>query len=99
SAAATVGTSDSCAFVSVNLLSGEQRPIAGSDCVPNSAMRRIQPRHYFWFIVRNVDARYSLRKSVTTDSDRAQRRKLFEGKVHHLNSKSRDAHNMARAKR
>jgi hypothetical protein len=45
-------------------------------------MRRIQPLQHFDFIVRNVDAWNSLRKSVTTDPDRAQRGKLFEGKLH-----------------
>jgi hypothetical protein len=33
--------------------------------------------------VRNVDAWNSLRKSVTTDSDHAQRGKLLERKQHH----------------
>jgi hypothetical protein len=66
----------------VNLLSGEQRPIADADCIANSAMRRIQPLQHFDFIVRNVDTWNSLRKSVTTDPDRAQRGKLFEGKLH-----------------
>src|SRR5437588_6719766 len=70
---------DDCDLVSVNLLSGKQWPIADADCIANSAMRRIQPLQHFDFIMRYIDAWNSLRKSVTTDSDRAQRRKLFEG--------------------
>src|SRR5438132_10142246 len=98
-AAATACKIDNCDFISMNLLGREQRPVADADCIANSAMRRIQPLQHFDFIMRYIDAWNSLRKSVTTDSDRAQRRKLFEGQVHHLNSKSQDAHNIARAKR
>src|SRR5947208_4673126 len=41
-------------------------------------------------MVRNVDTGNSLRESVATDSNRAQRGKLFEGKFHHcVSSKSK----------
>src|SRR5262245_4146474 len=69
---------DDCDFVSVNLLSGEKRPIAYADCVTNFAMRRFEPLQYFGFIMRNVDARNSLRESVTTKANRGQRGKLLE---------------------
>jgi hypothetical protein len=46
-------------------------------------MRGIKPLHHFSFIVQNVDARNSLRKSVTTDSHRPKRGKLLERRLHH----------------
>jgi hypothetical protein len=61
------------------LLRGKQRPIADPDCIPNFSVRGIKPLQHFGLIMRHVDAQNSLRKNVTTDSDRAQRRKLFEG--------------------
>src|SRR6059036_1061387 len=66
-----------CDFVSVDLLRGEQWPIADANCVANFAMRGFKPLQYFGFIGRNVDARNSLREKVATNSNRAQRRKLF----------------------
>jgi hypothetical protein len=76
-------TIDHCDFISMNLLGGEYRPIASADCMPNFPVRRIEPLQHFDFIMRHVDAWNSLRKSVTTDSDRAKRGKLLERRVHH----------------
>src|SRR5437899_10600517 len=68
-----------CDLVSVDLLRAEQRPVADADCIANFAMRRFKTLQYFGFIGRNIDARNSLREKVATNSNRAQRRKLFEG--------------------
>jgi hypothetical protein len=68
--------------VSVNLFGGEQRPIAKAGCLSNFAMRRIESLQHFGFIVRDVDAGNSLHENVTTDFNRAQRRKLFERQMH-----------------
>ena len=70
---------DYCNFISVDLFSGEQRPIAKAGCVANFLMCGIEPLQHFGLIVCDVDAGNSLRENVTTDFDRAQRRKLFEG--------------------
>src|SRR5262249_349234 len=78
-------------LVSVDLLRGEQRPIEKPGCVANFAMRGIEPLQHFGFIMRNVDAGNSVREDVMTDSDRAERRKLFEGQMHHLKIGSQDA--------
>jgi hypothetical protein len=78
---------DNCDLVSVNLLRREQPPIANADGVANFVMRGLEPLQYFCLIVRNVDARNSLRKSVSADSDGAQRWKLLERKVHGLSLK------------
>src|SRR5439155_13768854 len=48
--------------------------------------------------MQNVDVRNPLCESVTTNSYRAQRGKLFEGQFHHLGSESQVAHNIARVK-
>ena len=90
-AAATLCKIDNCDFISMNLLGREQRPIAHADCIANSAMRGIKPLQYFGFIMGNVDVGNSLRENVTTDLDRAQRRKLFERQIHHLSLTSREA--------
>ena len=75
-AATAVDYSD---FISVDLFGGKQRPIAKAGCVANFAMCGIEPPEYFGFIVGDVDAGNSLDETVTTDLDRAYRRKLFEG--------------------
>ena len=49
-------------------------------------------------MMQNVDVRNPLCESVTTNSYRAQRGKLFEGQFHHLGSESQVAHNIARVK-
>jgi hypothetical protein len=46
-------------------------------------MRGIKRLQHFSFIVQNVDAWNSLRKTVATDSHRAERGKLLERKLHH----------------
>jgi hypothetical protein len=76
-------TIDHCDLVSMNLLDGEYGPIADADCIPNFPVRRIEPLQHFDFIMRHVDAWNFLRKSVTTDSDRAKRGKLLERRLHH----------------
>jgi hypothetical protein len=68
--------------VSVDLFGGEQRPIGKAGCVANFLMCGIEPLQHFGFIVGDVDAGNSLDENVTTDFDRAQRRKLFEGSMH-----------------
>jgi hypothetical protein len=82
-AADTACSIDNCDFVSMNLLGGEYGPIADADCIPNFPVRCIEPLQRFDFIMRHVDAWNSLRKSVTTDSDRAKRGKLLERRLHH----------------
>ena len=82
-AADTACSIDNCDFISMNLLGGEYGPIADADCIPNFPVRRIEPLQHFDFIMRHVDAWNSLRKSVTTDSDRAKRGKLLERRLHH----------------
>jgi hypothetical protein len=69
-------------FVSVNLFRGEQRPIAKAGRVANFVMRGIEALQYFRFIVGDIDAGNSLRENMTTDFDRAQRRKLLERQLH-----------------
>ncbi len=79
-AATTIDDGD---LVSVNLLSGEQRPVADADCIANFAMGGVEPLQHFGFVMprrRGVDTGNSLRENVATDSKRAQRGKLFEGK-------------------
>ena len=49
-------------------------------------------------MMQNVDVRNPLCESVTTNSYRAQRGKVFEGQFHHLGSESQVAHNIARVK-
>jgi len=49
-------------------------------------MCRIEPLQHFGFIVGDVDARNSLCENVTTDCDRAQRRKLFKRQIHFCTS-------------
>jgi hypothetical protein len=80
-AAATI--IDNCDFVSVSLLSGDQWPIAHPGRMPDFTMRGIEPLQHFGFVVRNIDAWNSLRESVTTYSNRAQRGKLLEGRPRH----------------
>ena len=82
-AADTACSIDNCDFISMNLLGGEYGPIADADGIPNFPVRRIEPLQHFDFIMRHVDAWNSLRKSVTTDSDRAKRGKLLERRLHH----------------
>ena len=62
---------DYCNFITVDLFSGEQRPIAKAGCVANFAMCGIEPLQHFGFIVGDVDAGNSLDGSVTTVSNRA----------------------------
>ena len=76
---------DNCDFVSVNLLSGEKRPVADTDRVANFAMRGVEPLQHFGFVMprrRGVDAGNSMRENVAADSDSAQRGKLFKGQMH-----------------
>jgi hypothetical protein len=68
--------------VSVDLFGGEQRPIAKAGCVANFPMCGIEPLQHFGFIVGDVDAGNSLDESMTTDFDRDQRGKLFDGQIH-----------------
>src|SRR5437899_5432570 len=49
-------------------------------------MRGIEPLQHFGFVMRDVDARNSMRENVAADSDSAQRGKLFEWKFHYLSS-------------
>jgi hypothetical protein len=65
-------------FVSMNLLSCAQRPVAHPRCTPDFVVRGIQPLQHLGFLVRNVDAGNSLCESVTTNSNVSQSRKLFE---------------------
>src|SRR5262249_13218605 len=71
-----------CDFVSVNLFCGEQWPVADANCVANFAMCGFESPQHFCFSMRNFDAGNSLRESMATDSNRAQRRKLLEGTIH-----------------
>src|SRR6266567_9349210 len=74
---------DACDFITVNLLGGEQRPIADSNCVANFEMGRFQSLQCFRFIMRNMDARNSSRENVATHCEHIQRRKLLERKLHY----------------
>ena len=71
-------------FISVHLLSREQWPVADANCISNFAMGGIEPFQHFGFVMQNVDTGNSLRENVTTDFNRAQRRKLLKGQIHHF---------------
>ena len=79
---------ENCDLVSVDLFGGEERPIANTDCLPNFAMRGIEPLQRFGFSMQNIDAGNSLREYMATDSNRAQRGKLLERKLHYLSFNS-----------
>ena len=78
----------------MNLLGGEQRPtptssrardligVAKAGHVANFVMRGLEPLQYLGLLGQNVDAGNSLRENMTTDFDRAQRRKLFKRQLH-----------------
>jgi hypothetical protein len=70
---------DKSNVVSMDLFCGEQRPIPKAGCVANFPMCGIEQLQHFGFIVGDVDAGNSLDENMTTDFDRVQRGKLFEG--------------------
>jgi hypothetical protein len=74
---------DDCDFVSVDLLGGEQRPVAKAGCVANFVMRCIEALQHIGFIMGDGDAGNSVRENMMNDANRAQRRKLFEEQVHY----------------
>ena len=67
----------------MNLLRGEQGPIADIDRVANFAMRGIEPLQHFGFVMRDVDARKSLGKYVPAMRQLCQSTEVFNGQRLH----------------